>query len=120
MLRAFQVAPTDPQDQSVNRPFLPGRKVQIAANEAVIITEGHPRTFRIRLELPPATVDELIQRAMALVPGQPGPSAYPPPPNVGAAGGMAGGGTGAPPATGGAGPSGVGRNGGGDAHMQGA
>ena len=83
ILNAFRVPTQQPNAPTT---WLPGRKVMIAADMAVISTEGHPN-FRIMLALDTTTVQSLVQRALSLVPGQPPPPRAPratmlPPPPV--------------------------------------
>ena len=67
MLAAFQ-QPTAPGEEArLNRQWLPGYRVQLAADEALVLIDGVQQAFSINLALHSTTVHSSITRAKALL-----------------------------------------------------
>ena len=67
MLAAFQQPAAPGEEARLNRQWLPGYRVQLAADEALVLIDGVQQAFRINLALHSATVHSLIARAKALM-----------------------------------------------------
>ncbi len=63
ILHRLHVPPADPSDTRPNREFLPGRKVQINCDVAVVKVQGHA-DFRIALGLSEASVAALVDQVL--------------------------------------------------------
>ena len=67
MLAAFQQPAAPGEEAHLNRQWLPGYRMQLAADEALVLIDGVQQAFRINLALHSATVHSLIARAKALL-----------------------------------------------------
>ena len=67
MLAAFQQPAAPGEEAHLNRQWLPGYRVQFAADEALVLIDGVQQAFRINLALHSTTVHSLIARAKALL-----------------------------------------------------
>ena len=67
MLAAFQQPAAPGEEAHLNHQWLPGYRVQLAADEALILIDGVQQAFRINLALHSAMVHSLISKAKALL-----------------------------------------------------